>query len=247
MAQLAAWICALLLAVSLGFTWGSNFDLRGQIDWTAVGAVTGAIVAVIALLPIFLEWKRRHDRRLRLKNALETELGDIHAWMQRGRLTLEKSLMHIVHGEPWGGIPIPLPTRVFDAYYTEIVSDLTRDERISYTSIYSIVEVVNGQFDLLRQLYLDAAQDPEKLSRYAEVVEGAYVNAWNASWQAGWHLSRAPALEMDEMRDEWAEKLNQRIHRGLRAVESKARSITLDEVRAYPEAALRQEWPDGPE
>jgi len=49
---------ALLGAVS-GFAYGTEFDLRLDIDWTAVGAVASFLVVVVALIPIFVEYTRK--------------------------------------------------------------------------------------------------------------------------------------------------------------------------------------------
>ena len=42
-----------------GFAYGTQFDFRGRADWTALGAVASFLVAFVALLPIWIERRRR--------------------------------------------------------------------------------------------------------------------------------------------------------------------------------------------
>ena len=48
-----------LLGGAAGFAYGTQFDLRGNVDWTAVGAVASFVVVAVALIPIFTEYARR--------------------------------------------------------------------------------------------------------------------------------------------------------------------------------------------
>ena len=53
-----------VLGATAGFLFGTQFDLRGEVNWTAVGAVASFLVVVVALLPIVIEYVGRKRKTL---------------------------------------------------------------------------------------------------------------------------------------------------------------------------------------
>lgn len=62
--QVSFFLAGLLAGGIGGIFFGTQFDLRGEVDWVAVGSVASFFVVVVALVPIGLEYRRRlHQTR----------------------------------------------------------------------------------------------------------------------------------------------------------------------------------------
>lgn len=61
-ATLLYFLLGTALGGGAGFVYGTQFDLRSEVDWTAVGAVASFLVVVVALVPIWTEYLRTRRR-----------------------------------------------------------------------------------------------------------------------------------------------------------------------------------------
>ncbi|GAA3940892.1 hypothetical protein [Litoribacillus peritrichatus] len=149
---------------------------------TLIGISTGW---VLSQLTDFFKEKRIRNRKI---IAINTELEDLSAWLERMKKTTRYSMMLALHKKNNHLIPTHLQKFLIDEHFHEICIYLTRDKRICITDIYNNINSINSSINELREVL-----DQQKDNSFKEIIdknEGLYINAMETKSKIDFLLSK---------------------------------------------------------
>src|SRR4030042_6946718 len=115
---------------------------------------------IITLFAVGLGWSLGEAtgiirRKLEIKKyrlALISELEDCLSWLLRNKITIEYSIRIVVLDQLPDSTPVKIPTHIYDKYFTEITSHLSKSERTSFNAIYNLINYSHEQKKQLEEL-----------------------------------------------------------------------------------------------
>jgi hypothetical protein len=165
--------------------------------WGLVGGLLGVIIGwgLGEGTRVIKKW--RGKRALRL--ALYAELDDMRGSFLGHREILEYAVRLMSNRAITEKLPTRVATFFFDNYYKDILTDLTRDERISVNTIYDLVNTIHKQYDALQTLSVQGQSERKIPPDFFHVLNGAYHNLNKAIYLISAHLSRKEKLDIEKV------------------------------------------------
>jgi hypothetical protein len=176
-------------------------------------------------------WFKKRWSIRNLRKSLLLEIEDALDWLKRNQLTIEHIIQLTVLGELIDLGPIKVPTHIYDNYFHEISTHLTRSERVSYNSIYQHIHLSYKDSTRLVELIRSLPFDNNKRKEVAGILDAMYHNVSMAITQIQYHLANRKHLDVSKVSSEQAKQMEDAITAKLHDICSQARQIGLEEVK----------------
>lgn len=170
--------------------------------------------AFYSLVGVFLGWllsqgattaKDFLSTRRRKKGLLE-ELEDIDLLIGRVLMTSARQLQILTLGGCDPFAPSEIPNHFYRQYYKDVFSSLSRDQRLSYSTIHGHIDSLNKQFMTLARARekcydlrdsTDVDLQSNALEAWGDTVKSIYISSKELRWHVRYHLDSAnlPILE----------------------------------------------------
>ena len=134
-------------------------------------------------------WFKSKKRINSLKKALFEEIQDASSWLRRNQLTLEEIIQLSTIEYLSEVSPVSVPVHIYDKHFPEISVYLSRSERVSYNSIYHLINISHDQTKKIVVLRMACLRDKSKIREYLETLEAVYHNVSMAIWQIDYHTN----------------------------------------------------------
>lgn len=203
-----------------------------NVEKALFAAAGGLIVWAMTLLSTYV--KSRLQVR-RSKQALIDELKDILKEIELQRFRVQRLMQIGVHGAvEFISLP-PLSNLYFRQYYKELHPHLTRAQRISFQTIHSMVDAINGSFVDLReelrhfQKEMTIEQRRKLIAHWVHAVDVIFDNLRSLQWHISFHLANPGGAAFDvfsSAHDELLKYLGE-AKKEAKAIKEKAKTMKL--------------------
>jgi len=166
----------------------------------------------------------------KLKKALLEEIKDCFGYLQRARLCLEEYIQLAYFKKLSDSIPTKSPTQIFKNNFAEIYVYLKQAERISFNSIYQLLEAIHSQYDKIEALYPICQKDLTKLSDMNSLIEATYSNILNALAIIRFHLDNSRKLNLSFWDETRTQQFQNEIKKGIIVLLNEAKEKGLEEI-----------------
>ena len=174
---------------------------------------------------------RRKIEIKKYKSALISELEDCLGWLLRNKITIEYNIRVVVLGELPDSTPIKIPTHIYDKYFTEITSHLSKSERTSFNAIYNLINYSHEQTNRLAKLRMICINDRSRRGEFDSILEGLYHNVFLAIYLIRYHLEYREKLDMEKITDEEQEKILKESDENLLEIIKEAKALGIEGVK----------------
>ena len=144
---------------------------------TLAGIVIGWFLAQATAVFVYY-WRRRH-----YKKALYEELWDVGRRLATTKKTCATMIQLLTHNALPEDFPLSIPTHVFDKHYADVSIDLTKAERLAFSTIFATIKNLNDDHEILTTLFRECLRDRTKLGLFSSVVNTMYLRASRALLQ----------------------------------------------------------------
>lgn len=192
--------------------------------------VTLGAVALGWLLGETTGWFKSKKRITVLKKALFEEIQDASSWLRRNQLTLEEIIQLSTIEYLSEVSPVSVPVHIYDKHFPEISVYLSRSERISYNSIYNLINISYDQIKKIRALRSACLSDKTKIKEYLETLDAAYYNISMAIWQINRHINYGSQINVDNLSGEDAKVIDDEIKEKLIKITNEAKTLSVSEI-----------------
>jgi RNAse (barnase) inhibitor barstar len=182
---------------------------------------------VLAELTYFTKEKVKARR---LKKALLEEIKDCFGYLQRAKLCLEECIQLAYFKKLSDSIPTKCPTQIFKRYFTDIYVYLKQAERVSFNSIYQLLEVIHAQYDKIEALYPACQKDLTKLSDMNSLIEATYSNILNTLTIIRFHLDNSKKLDLNFWDETRSQQFQNEINKKIIALLDEAKEEGLEKI-----------------
>ena len=177
-----------------------------------------------------------------LRRALLREISDARAALNRTRLVVETSMQLSLYRILSTVGPVKFRPHIYTTHFAEACLHLTESERISFNSIYYLIDTINELTDELQIKVISVAKrisdnDADNDSReeafreMAGTLELMYSNARHALHNINYHLKNQDHLDMFAEGAETAKKLDEEIRSGLMKLAEDARRLGVEGIQ----------------
>jgi hypothetical protein len=194
---------------------------------------------IITIFAVALGWflgeatgmiRRRREIK-KFKVALVSELEDCLGWLLRNKITIENNIRIVVLHQLPDTNPVKIPTHIYDNYFTEVVTHLSKSERTSFNSIYNLINYSHEQTNQLAKLRIACINDKSRRSEFDEILEGLYHNVCLAIHLIRYHLAYGKKLDLEKMTDEEEKKILKESDDNLGKIIKEAKSLGLEGLK----------------
>lgn len=187
------------------------------------------------LLGLMTTTAQKKYRARVLKKALEKEIADAKRWLKRNQLTLEDMIKLVVVGKVATYGPVVTPMPIYKANYAEATLKLNEGERVSFSAIYTQIDMLNNKYDELTKLSIECTKDPGKMRDYAGKLELCYSNIWRTLHMIDFHLKNKKRLNHDlttngELGEEASIRMEEQVNQRLMDLANEARALGPSKV-----------------
>lgn len=193
--------------------------------------VTLGAVALGWLLGETTGWFKSKKRITVLKKALFEEIQDALPLLRRNQLTLEEIIQLATIKYLPEDSPVPVPTHIYGKHFAEISVYLSRSERVSYNSIYNLINAYHDQTKKIAALRMACLSDKTKIKEYLETIEAVYYNASMAIWQINYHIRHGSRINVTSVSDKDAKVIDDEITEKLIKIINEAKTLSVSEIK----------------
>jgi hypothetical protein len=174
-------------------------------------------VALGWLLSEATGWIKAKRRARMLKRALIQEIDDARGALKRVQLEVEKSIQLVLLGYISTTGPIKFPTHIHTNHFAEASLQLSQSERISFNSIYYLIDTINSLMDRLQERVSAAVKEPteQNMRDLAGTLELLYSNSRHAMYNINYHRQNQKNLDMFAGPADAPQKLDEDIQNSL--------------------------------
>ncbi len=192
----------------------------------------------ISLISILFGWslaeltyftKKKVKARI-LKKALLEEIKDCSGYLQRAKLCSEEYIQLTYFKKLSDSIPTKSPMQIFKNHFADVYIYLRQAERISFNSIYQLLEAIHFQYDKIEALYPVCQKDLTKLSDMNSLIEATYSNILNALAIIKFHLSNSKKLNLSFWNDTRTQQFQNEIKKRIIVLLNEAKEKGLEEI-----------------
>jgi hypothetical protein len=181
--------------------------------------------------------------RCRLKVALYNELE----YIRDGLTAWRGHYIHRIHAHAVGFIEtdelIPLSNRIYRDKYAEISLNLSRNQRMSYENIHSIVDMVNSRINRIADLTIKTIEtkDQQLFDQLGQLLRSQFANIDLLRWAINYHLRnpKKPAWEMNKEAAADYLKVRRNICEEIERLFAEFQQKTLDDYLAQKESRFQ--------
>jgi len=193
--------------------------------------VTLGAVALGWVLGETTGWFKNKQRINNLKKALFEEIQDALSWLKRNQLTLEKTIQLATKEYLSEDGPVSVPTHIYAKHFPEISVYLSRSERVSYNSIYNLINISHDQAKKIEALRMACLRDKTKEREYLETLDAAYHNLSMAIWQINYHVKHGSHIDIERLSGEDAKRIDNDRREKLIKLINEAKTLSVEEIK----------------
>jgi hypothetical protein len=185
-------------------------------------------------------WIKSKRRAQMLRRALLTEISDARGALNRTRLIVETAMQLSLYRLLSTVGPIKFSPHIYSTHFAEACLYLTESERISFNSIYYLIDTINKLTDELqikvnhvaRSISANDASAEDAFRELAGTLELIYSNARHALHNINYHLKNQHHLDMFAQDAKTARELDEEIRAGLMKLAEDAKQLGVEGIQS---------------